>query len=252
VLLGNIPFLLAAVALVILILALLYAAQRYQWRTAVETSVSLDNFRTPFVAGVSVLAIAIPLVANLAFKVAKTTENRWIVALLLMALAFALAALWIGTVFVYKFSLETEGDQLQISRELAPWITVQYAATILFITFFFIGLIVYIMSIFARSDSTPPSQGAQPSTSATPPSQGSQRLTSTKPLPVPGSDKSEILEAWGKPNDQGKTWLTYRTANSTVVFCLEDLEDIALVDKVIVAEAKEDPNAVRTDCTSYR
>jgi hypothetical protein len=124
---GNIALLLAATGAAVLLLALLYAAQRRRWRNAVEPNVSLDNFRTPFVAGVSVLAIAIPLVANLAFKVAKTTENRWIVALLLMALAFALAALWIGTVFVYKFSLETEGDQLQISRELAPWITVQYA-----------------------------------------------------------------------------------------------------------------------------
>jgi hypothetical protein len=134
--LSNTVFLLVACVLAILMLALFYLAQRYQWRNTLETNVTMNNARTPFVAGVSVLAIAIPLVANLAFKVSKTTENRWIVALLLMALTFALAALWIGTVFVYKFSLESEDDQVQISRELAPWMTVQYAATVLFVTLF--------------------------------------------------------------------------------------------------------------------
>jgi hypothetical protein len=157
--------------------------------------------------------------------------------------------LWIGVYLVYTFSLESQGDQVQITPSLAPWMTVQYAAIILFVTASFAGL---VLIIFARSDSTPPSQGSQLLTSSPSPSQGAQQLTSTKALPVPGSDKSEILQAWGKPDVQGKTWLTYRTNDSIVVFCLEDLEDTALVDKVIVAEAKEDPNAVRTDCTTYR
>jgi hypothetical protein len=189
------------------------------------------------VAGVSVLAIAIPLVANLTFEVSKATDHPWIVGLLLAAMTFALIALVIGTFFVYNFSLQSVGDQVQISGTLAAWMTIQYAAMFMFLIFSFVGLVFFIL--FARSDSPPPNQG-------------SQQLTSIKPLPVPGSDKSEILEAWGKPDVQGKSWLTYRTADSTVVFCLEDLEDTALVDKVIVAEAKEDPNAVRTDCSTYR
>src|SRR5215212_7825846 len=36
----------------------------------------------------------------------------------------------------------------------------------------------------------------------------------------------------GKPDGQGKTRLTYRTKDSIVVSCLEDLEDTALVDNM--------------------
>jgi hypothetical protein len=207
------------------------------WWNGNPRTVSAENARTPYVAGVSVLAIAIPLVANLTFEVSKATQRDWIVGLLLAAMTFALIALVLGTYFVYNFSLQSVGNQVQVSGRLAVCMTIQYAAMFLFLFVSFFGLASFI--IVARYDSTPSSQG-------------SQRLTSTKPLPDPGSDKAEILEAWGKPDVQGKTWLTYRTADSTVVFCLEDLEDTALVDKVIVAEAKEDPNAVRTDCKTYR
>jgi hypothetical protein len=120
-------------------------------------------------------------------------------------MTFALIALVLGTYFVYNFSLQSVGNQVQVSGRLAVCMTVQYAAMFMFLFASFGGLVFFIK--VARSDSTPPSQG-------------SQRLTSTKPLPAPGSDKSEVLEAWGKPDVQGETWLTYRTADSTVVFCL--------------------------------
>jgi Pentapeptide repeats (8 copies) len=141
-------------------------------------------------------------------------------------MTFALIALLIGTGLVYYLSFESDGDQVRISGRLALWMTVQYAAVLLFLIFSFLGLVSFILS--AHSDSTPPRQGLQ-------------GLTSTKPLPVPGSEESEILEVWGKPDIRGKTWLTYRTTDSTVVFCLEDLEDAALVEKVIVADQRRIP-----------
>ena len=192
-LLNNIGFWVAWL-LPILVLVAPYLAARRVWSGENPITVTTENARTPYVAGVAVLAIAIPLVANLTFEVSKATEHPWMVGVLFAAMTYALVALWIGVYLVYTFSLESQGDQVQITPSLAPWMTVQYVAIILFVTASFAGL---VLIIFAHSGSTPPSQGSQQLTSSPSPSQGSQRLTSIKPLPVPGSDKSEILKAWG-------------------------------------------------------
>jgi hypothetical protein len=48
-----------------LLLVPFFVAALVVWRNATPRTVSSENARTPYVAGVSVLAIAIPLVANL-------------------------------------------------------------------------------------------------------------------------------------------------------------------------------------------
>ncbi len=89
--------------LVLLVVA--YVFQRSLWSSDESYPVKSDNARAPFVAGVSVLAIAIPLIANSTFEVSKATPMSWIVAVLLGALTFALVALVIGTILIYHFSI---------------------------------------------------------------------------------------------------------------------------------------------------
>jgi hypothetical protein len=228
----SVGFWAAWVLPLLLLVGTYFVASRYVWRNAAPINVTPENARTPYLAGISVLAIAIPLVANLTFEVSKPTQKSWIVGILLAAMTFALVALLIGTILVYRFSLPSDSGDVRISSSLAPWMSIQYSAMVLFLIASFVGLVSFI--IFARSDSTPPGQV-------------SQRLITTKPLPALGSEESEILEAWGRVDARGKTWLSYRTADSIVVFCLED----AALKKVIVANAKEDPDAVGTGCSTH-
>lgn len=204
----------AAWALPMLLLFSTYLASRYVWKDQGPITVASENARAPFVAGVSVLAIAIPLVANLTFEVSKTTQRFWIVGILLAALTFALVALVIGTILVYRFSLPSDGSHVEISSSLAPWMSIQYSAMVLFLIAAFVGLVCFI--IFGGSDSSLPDQV-------------SQEYTITKPLTVLGVDKSSMTD-------------------SLLDFCSEDVAP----EKAIVAKAEEDRNAARIACSTHR
>jgi membrane protease YdiL (CAAX protease family) len=126
----------------LLLLIPFYFASRLYWKNKNPIEVTPDNARTPYVAGVSVLAIAIPLVANLTFEVSKTTQRFWIVGVLLAAMMFALVALVIGTILVYRFSIPLPSGNVEISESQAPWMQVQYTA-MFFSLCIFLGLGVF-------------------------------------------------------------------------------------------------------------
>lgn len=206
-----------------------YVGARYIWTNAAPITVTPDNARAPYLASVSVLAIAIPLVANLTFEVSQTTQQFWVVGLLLGAMTFALVALVIGTMFVYKFSLPVGSRNIEITRSLAPWMSVQYSAMILFILTSFIGLACFI--ILDRTDSAPSEEVAQ-------------RFASAKLLPVLESGEPGTIESRGKVDVRDKTGRLSRTEDSILVFSLED----AILERVTLTKAKEDTDAVRMGC----
>jgi hypothetical protein len=142
-------------------------------------------------------------------------------------MSLALISLVTGGYLIFKFALESSGGNVQITGERAPTISLAFGGILLFLLTAFAGIFLYV---FAQANSYSAEQS-------------SNRFLIAKQLPKLGTEDTKIVQSWGSPDSQGDNWASYTTANSIIVFCLEDGQ----LEQVIETK-EEDPSAVAGNC----
>jgi hypothetical protein len=213
------------------LLFVVYLLAKSVWNRSSSTELKVERATAPLVPSVSVLAIAIPLVANLTVQVAKPPAVGWTVGLLLAALTLALIALITGAYLLYKILLESPTETISISDKkwIPPVMSVQFAGMTLFLILSFAGLVGALLVQPAPTRLVGPS---------------SSRFAIAKELPKLDTKEAAILEAWGREDERGQRWIAYRGETSTVIFCLKE----GVLEKVIETKKKEEANALATGC----
>lgn len=197
----------------VLLLALLpYMVWRKQSNPDKVFKIKLNNATPTFVAGISVLAIAIPLGANLLLQLIQTGERGLASGLILAGLALAVMSLATGGYLIYKLSLETKGEDIEIKGGKSSstlWIptaiSFQLVSMVTFIVITFLGLLVYILF--------PVHADVRVMTTE------SSHFAVVKSIPDLGETYDNIVQDWGNPGSSGKDWLVYSTRDSNVTFC---------------------------------
>jgi hypothetical protein len=180
----------------------------------------VETALTTFVAGVSVLAIAIPLGTNLFFQLFKAGAVGAAPGLVLSGLTLAVLSLITGGYLIYKLALDLErvhdgnGNGSYIVLQQGPksgtaWIpaatSFQLLSMVTFIVVLFAGLLMHTFS--------PPSTVVSVLTSE------SSHFAVLKPIPNLGETSTHVLQDWGKPEKDEKEWIAYTTRDSYVTFC---------------------------------
>jgi hypothetical protein len=167
-----------------------------------DKTLKVDRAAAPFIASVSILAIAIPLVSNLILNVTTREPAPWAFGLLLSGLTMAVLSLLSGAYLIYKIMLETNQDTINLSGRvwIPPAMSVQFMGMILFLLTSFIGI---LGTVFTSPREIPTK--AQTSNGKTP--------------SIPGNQRAQVLTDLGTPSQMGKDQLNYQIpANTAMTF----------------------------------
>lgn len=207
----SLVFVACIVPVIVLLVVNLLTARL--WRKSTK-KINVDRATSPFIASVSILAIAIPLVANLLLQATKSHSASWALGSLLAGLTFAIISLIAGGYLIYKILLKSNGNDLEISGDPSSptaWIprvmSVQFIGMILFLITSFIG---FLGALFA---------GSSPSAKSI---DLNSRYTINKNLPRLNSTREDILQAWGAADSVSSSWISYQNDDSRVIFFFQN------------------------------
>lgn len=193
------------------LVAIIGLLARSVWKkaTAATLKLKVERATAPFVAGVSVLAIAIPLVANFLLKTVEQGASSWVVGTLLAGLTLAFISLVAGGFVIYKIPLESVTSEVELSSQnvwLPVAMSVQFSGMIIFLVCGFITILTAVLGEEAKSSSL---------AAATKP------VAVSRALPALGSSRADLLREWGTPHEQGEGWLLYHASDGPVLFYVE-------------------------------
>jgi len=195
------------------ILLIIAGLAKYLWsKPTTARELETATAIAPFVAGVSVLAIAIPITSSLLLSLLDTSIASWLIGALLAGITLALVSL------IYKIALETSGTTVTLSNS-NPWLptamTIQFTGMLLFIICAF-GPIVAI----ALTHKTTAYHAGAPA-----------YIQVDRAPPRLGTSRRDVLTQWGTPDQVDASWLSYQSGNTDLVLCFGAGRLIAFIQK---------------------
>lgn len=227
------------------VLLLVFVVNLILWRLREATGrIDVDRAMTQSIAGVSVLAIGVPIVVDRIIEPVRASGSAAVANLGHVSLLLAAVSLISGAFLITFLGVSSPSRQDEYVHEGKAYVLKD--AVSLEITkknwWYPLGIAIQLWSLVlfvaALLTSAAMVSGQAEAFSIESPN---TRFTIAKKLPPLGTSKDELLRSWGSPTDSIKGGLVYVGSRSRLTFCFD-------VDTVASIFERGVDNAVEADC----